>query len=78
MYKEEVSFDNNQAERDIRMMKLKMKIAGCFRSQQAAKAFCLIRSYIFTMKKNGMAVFQFLADVFHPPSSDFFSSIRFY
>jgi transposase len=59
-----VPFDNNQAERDFRIAKVKQKVSGCFRSDTGAWAFATIQSFIQTIHKHRLSIWDELVKVF--------------
>ncbi len=71
----DVPFTNNQAERDLRMTKVYLKVSGGFRSKRGAELFALFRGYIGTAKKHGQSVFTALKNLYnssHNNSLDLF------
>ena len=64
MTDENVPFTNNLAEQALRMSKVRQKVSGCFRTQQGARTFFTIRSYLATMRKQHACLFECLISTF--------------
>ncbi len=64
MYDFAIPFDNNLAERDLRMIKLRQKISGGFRTLSGAADFCRLRSYLSSLRKQGKNILAALESVF--------------
>jgi transposase len=63
-----VPYDNNQAERDLRMMKVREKISGTFRSDRHSKAFCDLRSVISSARKQSLPMLETLTALLRSPT----------
>ena len=59
-----IPFDNTQAERDLRTLKMQQKVSGCFHSDPGADAFVRLRGYLATLRKQGQPLLAALQTVF--------------
>lgn len=59
-----IPFDNNQAERDLRALKVRQKVSGSFRGEAGADAYAGLRGYLSSLTKQGSALLAALETVF--------------
>jgi len=71
IFSEKIPFDNNLAERALRMLKVKNKISGCFRNPESGKYFCSFRSFLDTCRKQKLPIFNSILKVFRMDFIDF-------
>jgi transposase len=64
MYDSSVPFDNNQASLYVRMVSIKQKVSGCFRTLDGAEQFGRARAYIYNASKNAINIFKAIKDAF--------------
>lgn len=68
LHNQRVPFDNNQAERDLRMIRVKEKISGLFRSEKGTWDFMTIRSFLSTVRKQGLPLLDTLKETIEAPA----------
>ena len=64
IFDSDIAFTHNQAERDIRCVKIKMKVSGCFRTQMGADTYARIQSVMSTFRKQNIAIFKSFSVLF--------------
>lgn len=72
LFHSDIPFDNNQAERDIRSMKVQQKISGSFRSEYGADNFLRVKSVFSTLKKQGKSIFHSLQKLIETGTIDLY------